>query len=221
MPGRSPARSTAAPKPPAPAPTGPSGQEPKASLQVGELAPDFSLPGDDGQQHALAALRGKRVVLYFYPRDSTPGCTVEACDFRDRQAAFTKAGVTVLGVSGDDLKSHARFRGKQALNFPLLSDPDHAVARAHMRGFGGVVSFLVRGDEHATSRFVDRCQLPRIGPSLGGVESLIEQPALMSFYELSSEQRLAVGIRDNLVRLSLGIEDPEDLLADLARALAD
>ncbi|MBL8973900.1 MAG: PLP-dependent transferase, partial [Myxococcales bacterium] len=106
--------------------------------------------------------------------------------------------------------------------YPGLPDhPDHAVARAHMRGFGGVVSFLVRGDEHATSRFVDRCQLPRIGPSLGGVESLIEQPALMSFYELSSEQRLAVGIRDNLVRLSLGIEDPEDLLADLARALAD
>lgn len=131
MPGRSPARSTAAPKPPAPAPTGPSGQEPKASLQVGELAPDFSLPGDDGQQHALAALRGKRIVLYFYPRDSTPGCTVEACDFRDRQAAFTKAGVTVLGVSGDDLKSHARFRSKQALTFPLLSDPDHAVARAY------------------------------------------------------------------------------------------
>ena len=90
-----------------------------------------------------------------------------------------------------------------------------------MRGFGGVVSFLVRGDEARTSRFIDRCRLPQIGPSLGGVESLIEQPALMSFYELSSEQRLAVGIRDNLVRLSVGVEDPEDLLADLTRALAD
>ena len=108
-----------------------------------------------------------------------------------------------------------------AVFYPGLPDhPDHAVARAHMRGFGGVVSFLVRGDEAATSRFIDRCEIPRIAPSLGGVESLIEQPALMSFYELSSEQRLAVGIRDNLVRLSLGVEDPDDLLADLAQALA-
>lgn len=106
--------------------------------------------------------------------------------------------------------------------YPGLPDhPDHLVARAHMRGFGGVVSFLVRGDEARTSRFIDRCQIARIAPSLGGVESLIEQPALMSFYELSTEQRLAIGIRDNLVRLSLGIEDPDDLLADLARALAD
>lgn len=105
----------------------------------------------------------------------------------------------------------------------LPKHPDHAVARAHMRGFGGVVSFLVRGDHSGdlarTSRFIDRCRLPQIGPSLGGVESLIEQPALMSFYELSTEQRLAVGIRDNLVRLSVGVEDPEDLLADLAQAL--
>jgi len=110
--------------------------------------------------------------------------------------------------------------------YPGLPDhPDHAVARAQMRGFGGVVSFLVRGDhtgeEARTSRFIDRCKLPQIGPSLGGVESLIEQPALMSFYELSTEQRRAIGIRDNLVRLSVGVEDPEDLLADLAQALAD
>jgi cystathionine gamma-synthase len=102
----------------------------------------------------------------------------------------------------------------------LSSHPDHAVARTHMRGFGGVISFLVRGDEATTSGFIDRCTIPRIGPSLGGVESLIEQPALMSFYELSPEQRLAVGIRDNLVRLSVGVEDPEDLLADLAQALS-
>ena len=103
----------------------------------------------------------------------------------------------------------------------LASHPDHEVARAHMRGYGGVVSFLVRGDEARTSRFIDRCTIPKIGPSLGGVESLIEQPALMSFYELTSEQRLAVGIRDNLVRLSVGVEDPADLLADLASALED
>jgi len=103
----------------------------------------------------------------------------------------------------------------------LPSHPDHDVARAHMRGFGGVVSFLVRGDERRTSRFIDRCTIAKIAPSLGGVESLIEQPALMSFYELTTEQRLAVGIRDNLVRLSVGIEDPTDLLADLDQALAE
>ncbi|MBK7826751.1 MAG: thioredoxin-dependent thiol peroxidase [Nannocystis sp.] len=139
MPGRSPAKSTTTaaksaatqPAPPTANPASPSGQEPKASPHLGDLAPAFSLPGDDGREHSLAALRGKRVVLYFYPRDSTPGCTVEACDFRDRQAAFTKAGVTVLGVSGDDLKSHARFRDKQGLGFPLLSDLDHAVARSY------------------------------------------------------------------------------------------
>lgn len=141
----------------APRATSPSGQESKASLEIGARAPDFSLPGDDGQTHSLAALRGKRVVLYFYPRDSTPGCTVEACDFRDRNAAFAKAGVVVLGVSGDDLKSHARFRGKQNLNFPLLADQDHAVARAYGafgaktmagRKFEGIIrsTFLIGAD---------------------------------------------------------------------------
>lgn len=101
----------------------------------------------------------------------------------------------------------------------LASHPDHAVAAAQMTGFGGVVSFLVRGALDRTSRFIDACTVPRIGPSLGGVESLIEQPALMSFYELSTEERLAVGIRENLVRLAVGVEDVEDLLADLDRAL--
>lgn len=103
--------------------------------------------------------------------------------------------------------------------YPGLPDhPDHAVARAHMRGFGGVVSFLVRGDEHTTSRFVDRCQLPRIGPSLGGVESLIELPASMTHASVPPDQRKAIGIEDGLVRLSVGIERVEDLLADLDAA---
>ena len=89
-----------------------------------------------------------------------------------------------------------------------------------MTGFGGVVSFLYRGDLEATSRFLDACKIPQIAPSLGGVESLIEQPALMSFYELTTEQREAVGIRNNLVRLSVGVEDCDDLIADLGQALA-
>jgi cystathionine gamma-synthase len=101
----------------------------------------------------------------------------------------------------------------------LPTHPQHAVAQRQMRGFGGVVSFEVAGDLEATSRVVDACRIPQIAPSLGGVESLIEQPALMSFYELTTEERLMVGIKDNLIRYALGVEDAEDLIADLAAAL--
>jgi len=101
----------------------------------------------------------------------------------------------------------------------LASHPEHDVAVRQMRGFGGVVSFEVAGDLDAATRVVDGCRIPRIAPSLGGVESLIEQPALMSFYELTTEERLQVGIKDNLIRYSVGIEDAADLIADLARAL--
>ena len=101
----------------------------------------------------------------------------------------------------------------------LTSHPEHDVAKRQMRGFGGVVSFEVRGDLGAASRVVDSCRIPYIAVSLGGVESLIEQPAIMSFYELTTEERLAVGIKDNLIRYSVGIEDAPDLIADLAQAL--
>jgi cystathionine gamma-synthase len=101
----------------------------------------------------------------------------------------------------------------------LPSHPEHAIAKRQMRGFGGVVSFEVHGDLDAATRVVDGCRIPRIAPSLGGVESLIEQPALMSFYELTTEERLQVGIKDNLIRYSVGIEDGVDLIADLRRSL--
>jgi cystathionine gamma-synthase len=101
----------------------------------------------------------------------------------------------------------------------LPSHPDHAVARTQMLGYGGVVSFEIDGGLETTSRFVDALHIPIIAASLGGVETLVEQPALMSFYELSTEERLAVGIKDNLVRLSCGVEDTDDLVGDLARAL--
>jgi cystathionine gamma-synthase len=101
----------------------------------------------------------------------------------------------------------------------LESHPEHKIARQQMKGFGGVVSFEVHGDLATASRLVDACRLPRIAPSLGGVESLIEQPALMSFYELTTEERLSVGIKDTLIRFAVGVEDPEDLVADLAQAL--
>ena len=100
-------------------------------IQEGKLAPDFALVADDGRTIRLKDLRGKRVVLYFYPRDDTPGCTVEACGFRDALPDVSAAGAVVLGVSRDDTASHVRFKEKFGLNFPLLSDPDAAVHRAY------------------------------------------------------------------------------------------
>jgi cystathionine gamma-synthase len=88
-----------------------------------------------------------------------------------------------------------------------------------MSGYGGVVSFLAGSDLKEAASIIDRCKLATIAPSLGGVETLIEQPALMSFYELTSEQRLNIGIRDNLIRLAIGIEDAADIIADLDQAL--
>ncbi len=115
------------------------------------------------------------------------------------------------------LQSHPRITAVYYAG--LATHPQHNVARRQMRGFGGVVSFEVAGDLDATSRVVDACRIPQIAPSLGGVESLIEQPALMSFYELTTEERLLVGIKDNLIRYSVGIEDSDDLIADLTAAL--
>jgi cystathionine gamma-synthase len=116
------------------------------------------------------------------------------------------------------LEDHPRIR---RVWYPgLESHPDHAVAKRTMSGFGGVISFEVDADGPTTSRFVDACEIPRIGPSLGGVESLIEQPALVSHFDSSPEDRLAIGITDELVRLSVGIEDCNDLLADFDQALA-
>ncbi len=107
----------------------------------------------------------------------------------------------------------------------LPSHPDHDIAKAQMSGFGGVVSFEIApltGEEPAdtTARFIDAMTIPYIAPSLGGVESLIEQPAYMSFYELSTEERLSMGIKDNLVRFAIGIEDTADIVSDLTQALA-
>ena len=101
----------------------------------------------------------------------------------------------------------------------LPSHPDHEVACRLMRGFGGVVSFEIEADLEGTARFIDALQLPYMGPSLGGVESIVEQPALMSHFTLNEEERAAIGIRGELVRYALGIEDIEDLVADLAQAL--
>ncbi len=93
-------------------------------LQVGDVVPDFSLESDSGATVSSAALRGKRYVMYFYPKDDTPGCTKEACSFRDGLPHFQKLDVPVFGVSADDAKAHGKFAKKFQLNFPLLIDPD-------------------------------------------------------------------------------------------------
>ncbi|MBM6998119.1 thioredoxin-dependent thiol peroxidase [Paenibacillus sp. DXFW5] len=123
-------------------------------VQIGKPVPDFRLPADSGEDISLSQFRGRKVVLYFYPKDSTPACTQEACDFRDLAQAYGEYGAVVLGISGDTVKSHGRFVQKQGLNFPLLSDESHEVCglfgvwqlkKMYGREFEGIVrsTFLI------------------------------------------------------------------------------
>lgn len=117
------------------------------------------------------------------------------------------------------LEAHPRV---ERVYYPgLSSHPSHAIAKRTMRGFGGLITFLVRdADWRQTASVIDACRIPRIGPSLGGVESLIEQPMVMSYFDYAPEQRQRFGISDNMIRLSCGIEDADDLIADLEQALS-
>jgi peroxiredoxin Q/BCP len=105
------------------------GANPK--VKVGDDAPDFEVEGHDGELYSRASFAGKRLVLYFYPKDNTPGCTSEACDFRDGLGELVRAGAVVVGVSPDSVGSHLKFRDKYDLPFLLLSDRDHALAEAY------------------------------------------------------------------------------------------
>ncbi len=100
-------------------------------LSEQSVAPDFELADETGKLHKLSDYRGKPVLLYFYPKDDTPGCTTEACSFRDAYADYTKAEVTIFGVSGDSVKSHMKFKEKYHLPFNLLSDEEHKVLEAY------------------------------------------------------------------------------------------
>jgi peroxiredoxin Q/BCP len=111
-------------------------------LEKGILAPDFTLPDETGQARKLSDYRGKPVVLYFYPKDDTPGCTIEACNFRDDYSQYEKAGVVILGVSPDSPKSHAKFKLKFGLTFPLLADEGHLVCELY--GVWGLKKFAGR-----------------------------------------------------------------------------
>jgi cystathionine gamma-synthase len=148
----------------------------------------------------------------------------------DPHAAYLlDRGIKTLGVRMGQQNANAFAVAQYLESHPAIdrvwypglpSHPDHAVAADQMVGFGGVVTFEVKGDLKITSDFIDRLHIPFIAPSLGGVESLIEQPALMSYYEKTTEERLELGMKDNLVRFAVGIEDTDDLLNDLEQALA-
>ncbi|MEM1029678.1 MAG: thioredoxin-dependent thiol peroxidase [Myxococcota bacterium] len=119
------------------------------TVEQGDAAPTFALPGNDGRTHRLEDYAGRRVVLYFYPKDDTPGCTTQACDFRDNMARLTAAGAVVLGVSRDARASHDAFRDKYDLNFVLLTDEDVSVHRAYgafgeKKSYGRTVEGVIR-----------------------------------------------------------------------------
>jgi len=101
------------------------------ALDPGDMAPDFTLADQDGESVKLSSLRGQPVVLYFYPKADTPGCTAQACGVRDHEAEYARAGATVLGISPDPVKKVKKFHDKQSLNFTLLADEDHAVAEKY------------------------------------------------------------------------------------------
>jgi thioredoxin-dependent peroxiredoxin len=137
-----------------------------ARLEPGDTAPDFSLPDQDGNKVPLGDFRGRRVLVYFYPKDDTPGCTKEACQFNDNLAGFEQAGVPVLGISPDGADSHQKFRAKHGLRFSLLSDLDHQVAEAYGawgerrmygRTFDGVIrsTFLIDEEGRVSRAWYD------------------------------------------------------------------
>ena len=111
-------------------------------LEAGNPAPEISLPDETGTIRKLSDFHGRNVVLYFYPKDDTPGCTTEACNFRDDYSAYLDAGVVILGVSPDNLKSHVKFKEKYTLPFPLLADEDHKVCLQY--GVWGPKKFMGR-----------------------------------------------------------------------------
>jgi peroxiredoxin Q/BCP len=136
------AKATKAATPKATSPKSKSAPAAQAAPEVGSAAPAFSLPADDGRTVTLSDLRGKNVVVYFYPRDDTPGCTKEACGFRDASAALLAKNAVVLGISKDSVASHAKFKAKYELDFTLLSDPAAETIAAY--GSWGQKKFMGR-----------------------------------------------------------------------------
>ncbi len=147
-------------------------------LQVGKRAPAFNMESDSGIKVSLSSLRGKRVVLYFYPKDDTPGCTQESCDFRDNLSRVEAHGAVVFGVSKDSISSHQKFKTKFSLPFPLLSDPTHVMIekygvwkekKLYGRAYMGVERTTVIIDENGKVAYI----FPKVKVT-GHVENVIE-----------------------------------------------
>ena len=136
-------------------------------LSEGDAAPAFELESDDGTTIRLSDLRGKQVVLYFYPKDDTPGCTTQACGIRDAWGEFERAGAVVLGISPDSVESHVKFKERYGLPFPLLADTDHAVADEY--GVWGEKKFMGRtylGVSRSTFVIAEDGTLKRVLPDV-------------------------------------------------------
>ncbi|MCM3000654.1 thioredoxin-dependent thiol peroxidase [Paenibacillus cellulositrophicus] len=147
---------------------------------VGDMVPDFTLPASTGEEITLSSFRGRKVVLYFYPKDNTPACTQEACDFRDALPQIEAKGAVVLGISPDELKSHGKFAEKYSLPFPLLSDKDHHVSelygvwqlkKMYGREFWGVVRSTFLIDEEG--RLIKEWRKLRVAGHTGDVVSVL------------------------------------------------
>lgn len=144
------------------------------------MVPDFTLPASTGEEITLSSFRGRKVVLYFYPKDNTPACTQEACDFRDALPQIEAKGAVVLGISPDELKSHGKFAEKYSLPFPLLSDKDHHVSemygvwqlkKMYGREFWGVVRSTFLIDEEG--RLIKEWRKLRVAGHAGDVVSVL------------------------------------------------
>lgn len=148
-----------------------------AMLEAGDRFPDFSLKDADGLEHRLEEFRGSWLVLYFYPRDNTPGCTAEACGFRDLHAEIRKAGAAVVGVSADSLASHVKFRDKFELPFLLLSDPERKLLEAcgawgEKKMYGKLFFGVIRSTFLVDPEGVVRRVFPKVSPSGHAAEIL-------------------------------------------------
>jgi peroxiredoxin Q/BCP len=157
---------------------------PMAMVKEGKAAPDFTLPSSAGGEVSLKGLKGKTVVLYFYPKDDTPGCTREACAFREAQAKIKKTGAVVYGVSPDSVASHEKFRAKYQLNFPLLADPDKTVAKkfgafGEKVLYGKKVTGMIRSTFIIDGDGVVRKVFPRVRVD-GHAEAVLEALAALS-----------------------------------------
>ncbi|MBI4548766.1 MAG: thioredoxin-dependent thiol peroxidase [Ignavibacteriae bacterium] len=150
-----------------------------ASLKIGDKAPEFSLPSTDGKTISLNDYRGKKVVLYFYPKDDTPGCTTEACSFRDNLARVRSKGAEVFGVSADSVQSHQKFTEKYGLTFPLLSDESKEICKEY--GVWKQKSFLGKkfmGIERTTFIIDENSKVAHIFPKVkvnGHTEEVLEK----------------------------------------------